>query len=97
MLHTDIQTDRHTYRASDEAGPRGAFAPNNKSLLKVTGSVFRSFQSIKGLNRWRGKVDPGFGALHPGFGMNLGFGMSLGFGAMHTGFGMNAWDTLLKL
>ena len=27
MLHTDIQTDRHTYRTSDEAGPRGAFAP----------------------------------------------------------------------
>ena len=29
MLHTDIQTDRQTYRNSDEAGPRGAFAPNN--------------------------------------------------------------------
>ena len=27
MLHTDIQTDRQTYRTSDEAGPRGAFAP----------------------------------------------------------------------
>ena len=31
MLQTDIQTYRqtHTYRASDEAGPRGAFAPKN--------------------------------------------------------------------
>ena len=29
MLHTDIQTYRHTDRTSDEAGPRGAFAPNN--------------------------------------------------------------------
>ena len=25
--HTDIQTDIHAYRPSDEAGPRGAFAP----------------------------------------------------------------------
>ena len=30
---TDIQTYRHTDRASDEAGPRGAFAPNKLSLL----------------------------------------------------------------
>ena len=28
MLHTDIHTDR----PSDEAGPRGAFAPNNLIL-----------------------------------------------------------------
>ena len=29
VLHTDIQTYRHTYKPSDEAGPRGAFAPKN--------------------------------------------------------------------
>ena len=31
VVHTDIHTNRHTYkqtyRPSDEAGPRGAFAP----------------------------------------------------------------------
>ena len=30
-IHTDIQTDRQTDRPSDEAGPRGAFAPNNNA------------------------------------------------------------------
>ena len=30
ILQTYIHTDRQTYRASDEAGPRGAFAPNNQ-------------------------------------------------------------------
>jgi len=30
MLHTYIHTDRHTYRASDEAGSREAFAPKNR-------------------------------------------------------------------
>ena len=34
MLHTDIRhTDIQTYRPSDEAGPRGAFAPKNVRCL----------------------------------------------------------------
>ena len=32
MLQTHRQTDRQTYRTSDEAGPRGAFAPNNNHI-----------------------------------------------------------------
>ena len=28
--HTYRHTDMQTYRPSDEAGPRGAFAPNNR-------------------------------------------------------------------
>ena len=36
MLHTDIHTDIHTDSASDEAGPRGAFAPNNKTILMLS-------------------------------------------------------------
>ena len=30
MLHTYRHTDIQTYRASDAAGPRGAFAPRKK-------------------------------------------------------------------
>ena len=33
--HTDIQTNRHTDRPSDEAGPRGAFAPKNNLRNKI--------------------------------------------------------------
>ena len=29
---TYTHTDRHTYRPSDEAGPRGAFAPKNIAI-----------------------------------------------------------------
>ena len=50
MLHTYIQTDRQTYRqtyrASDEVGPRGAFAPKNVSesliFIREVFIVFRS-------------------------------------------------------
>ena len=31
-IHTYRQTDRQTYRPSDEVGCRGAFAPKNKEL-----------------------------------------------------------------
>ena len=30
--HTDLQTYRQTYRPSDEAGPRVAFAPKNPPI-----------------------------------------------------------------
>ena len=30
-----IQTDRHTYRLSDEAGPRRAFAPKNDTVFSL--------------------------------------------------------------
>ena len=32
MLHTYVHTDKQTYRPSDEAGSRGAFAPNKRVL-----------------------------------------------------------------
>ena len=31
-----LQTYRHTYRPSDEAGPRGAFAPKKTYILSLT-------------------------------------------------------------
>ena len=31
-VHTDRHTDRHTYTPSDEAGPRGAFAPKKGDI-----------------------------------------------------------------
>ena len=34
VLQTYRHTDRHTYRPSDEAGPRGAFAPKNTVVYR---------------------------------------------------------------
>ena len=35
-----LQTDRHTDRPSDEAGPRGAFAPKKEFVKEVIFYIF---------------------------------------------------------
>ena len=34
-MYTDRHTDIQTYRASDKAGPRGAFAPKKLTLFLI--------------------------------------------------------------
>ena len=57
MLQTYIQT----YRPSDEAGPRGAFAPKNEMVVNYYNFLKRLREGIKNLvvsdisvNRWGG-------------------------------------------
>ena len=62
-IHTDIQTYRHTDRASDEAGPRGAFAPNksynynsnNHFPLRTLGKPQKKVLLLMAIKRGGGK------------------------------------------
>ena len=45
MLQTYRQTDRQTYRPSDEVDCRGAFAPNNINEVKVVAQEW--FKGVK--------------------------------------------------
>ena len=42
-----IQTDRQTYRTSDEAGPRGAFAPKNWDVAREIREISRIYFNWK--------------------------------------------------
>ena len=42
----ELKCYRQTYRASDEAGPRGAFAPNNYVFDKAYPSVSGKFEDM---------------------------------------------------
>ena len=44
VLHTYIHTDIHTYRPSDEAGCRGAFAPK-KCFLHLSNKTYLAIKS----------------------------------------------------